>query len=444
MGTLLAIALKDLRLLLRDRGAAFFAFVFPLLLSLFFGAIFPGGGGGSGGGMKIALVDEDRSASSADIARDLEADTALRVTRVETREAGIDLVRRGRVTACVILPEGFGARVDGLFTRGSARIEAITEPGRSAEAGLLQGKLQEKAMTRVFGGFTQPDRFDDMLGRARASLDESADVSPDTRSAMEGLFGSASQLRDAIQRDAAPSDAGPDAATGPPGGDAAGGAGGGGGFQPVVIAVEELRTTKRRGPRSSYEVSFPQGVVWGLMGCTLAFGSGIARERALGTLVRLTTAPISRGAILGGKALGCFLACLIVQAMLLVMGLVLGVRVESWGNMAAAVLSSAIGFSGLMMLMAGLCRTEATARGVGQAVVLVLAMIGGGTVPLFLLPEWAQTASSISPFRWALLGVEGALWRDLSAGAMALPVGVLLGLAVLGFAVGVRTMRWSE
>jgi ABC-2 type transport system permease protein len=436
MGTLLAIAVKDLRLLLRDRGAAFFAFVFPLLLSLFFGAIFPGGGGGSGGGLKIALVDEDRSASSAEIVRDLEADAALRVTRVETREAGIDLVRRGRVTACVILPEGFGARVDGLFTRGSARIEAITEPGRGAEAGLLQGKLQEKALTRVFGGFTQPARFDDMLGRARASLDEAADVSPGTRAAVEGLLGSASQLRDAIERDAASSEAGADGA--------AGGGGGGGGFQPVVIAVEELEATKRRGPRSSYEVSFPQGVVWGLMGCTLAFGSGIARERALGTLVRLTTAPISRGAILGGKALGCFLACLIVQAMLLVMGLVLGVRVESWGNLAAAVLSSAIGFSGLMMLMAGLCRTEATARGVGQAVVLVLAMIGGGTVPLFLLPEWAQTASSISPFRWALLGVEGALWRDLPAGAMALPVGVLLGLAVLGFAVGVRTMRWSE
>ena len=36
------LALKDLRLLLRDRAAAFFTFVFPLAIALFFGYVFSG------------------------------------------------------------------------------------------------------------------------------------------------------------------------------------------------------------------------------------------------------------------------------------------------------------------------------------------------------------------------------------------------------------------
>ncbi|MDX2131198.1 MAG: ABC transporter permease [Planctomycetota bacterium] len=439
MRAVVAIAFKDLRLLLRDRGAAFFAFVFPLLLSVFFGAIFPGGGGKSGG-MKIAVVDEDGTTASGEIVADLEKDSSLRVTRAPDRAAGRDLVRGGDVSACVIFPEGFGDRVDALFTQGTAEIEAIVEPGRAAEAGLLQGKLQEKAFQRVFGGFTDGSRFTGVMGRARDSLAQATDLKPESKEAIGGMLDSIEDVRTRLEAEAKADDA---EKTGEAGGDAEDD-GGFGGFRPVAITVEELGAKERRGPRSTYEVSFPQGVVWGLMGCTLAFGAGLATERSRGTLVRLTTAPISRGAILGGKALGCFIACLMVQALLMALGLALGVRVESWGNLAAAMLASAIGFSGLMMMMAGLCRTEAAARGTGQAVVLILAMIGGGTVPLFLLPDWAQTASSVSPFRWALLGVEGALWRDMPPERMALPVGVLLGLALIGFVVGVRTMRWSE
>ena len=36
------LALKDLRLLMRDRAAAFFTFVFPLAIALFFGYVFSG------------------------------------------------------------------------------------------------------------------------------------------------------------------------------------------------------------------------------------------------------------------------------------------------------------------------------------------------------------------------------------------------------------------
>ena len=46
MGPILAIATKDLRLLLRDRVNAFFTFGFPLFVAILFGFIFGNVGGG--------------------------------------------------------------------------------------------------------------------------------------------------------------------------------------------------------------------------------------------------------------------------------------------------------------------------------------------------------------------------------------------------------------
>ena len=63
MHAALAIARKDLRLLLRDRASAFFAFVFPVIYASFFGAIFSGSAGGSGK-MNVVVADEDGSAES--------------------------------------------------------------------------------------------------------------------------------------------------------------------------------------------------------------------------------------------------------------------------------------------------------------------------------------------------------------------------------------------
>lgn len=44
MRKVLALAGKDLRLLIRDRAGFFFVFFFPLLYAIFFGFIFSGGG----------------------------------------------------------------------------------------------------------------------------------------------------------------------------------------------------------------------------------------------------------------------------------------------------------------------------------------------------------------------------------------------------------------
>jgi ABC-2 type transport system permease protein len=99
---------------------------------------------------------------------------------------------------------------------------------------------------------------------------------------------------------------------------------------------------------------------------------------------------------------------------------------------------SAFAFAGLAMLIAGFCRTEAEANGAGRGALLLLALIGGGTIPLFFMPPILQTLSYASPFRWAVIAIEGPFWRDAAPAAQVTPLAVLAGLGLGGFALGSR------
>ena len=204
-------------------------------------------------------------------------------------------------------------------------------------------------------------------------------------------------------------------------------------------------TREDDGPKSSYAISFPQAVIWGILGCVTSFAVSLNTERSGGTLVRLMMAPIRRWQILAGKAVGCFITCILVSVVVLLLGrLVFSVAPRSLPMLAAAVLCSAIGFVGVMMLVATIGKSAGGSSGLGRAVLLVLAMIGGGSIPLFAMPQWMQTMSSISPFKWAIQALDGAIWRPLTPAELAIPCAVLLGFGAIGFALGAKSFAWTE
>ena len=132
MNALLAIAIKDIRLLLRDRMGAFFTFAFPLIMAIFFGMMFSGGGDGVTG-IPVVALDLDRTLGSAAFLKDIkdggdikleiqpmlapdptkpgafiEATASVIPDEAATREHVLNDVRRGDAAACIILPKGFG------------------------------------------------------------------------------------------------------------------------------------------------------------------------------------------------------------------------------------------------------------------------------------------------------------------------------------------------
>jgi ABC-2 type transport system permease protein len=195
------------------------------------------------------------------------------------------------------------------------------------------------------------------------------------------------------------------------------------------------------GPSNSFDITFPQGVIWGLIGCVMTFGISLVVERTHGTLVRLRMAPLTRAQILGGKAIACFASMMLIELMLLGVALTLGVRPSSYGILVLAGVSSAVCFVGFMMLVASFGKTEQGASGAASALMMPLAMLGGAMVPQFIMPQWMQTLGMASPFRWALLAIEGGVWRNFSVAEMVLPCGILIAVGVTCFALGTRGLR---
>ncbi|MCA9244607.1 MAG: ABC transporter permease, partial [Phycisphaerales bacterium] len=158
----------------------------------------------------------------------------------------------------------------------------------------------------------------------------------------------------------------------------------------------------------------------------------------------LRTAPISRTQILLGKGLACFIATVGVAALLLIVAaIVFGVRPSAPAKLVMAVVSVSLCFVGVMMLLSVIGKTEQSAGGIGWAILMVMAMIGGGMVPLMFLPGWLQDIASVSPVKWSILALEGAIWRDFSYAELAGPCGVLVGMGAVCFVVGTRAFRWS-
>lgn len=434
MGAIWALATKDLRLLMRDRMDMFFTLIFPLFVAVFFGSIFAQGGDSEAKGLGIAVVDEDQSELSRAFVKSLSSEGEFDVNAAATRDEGTLLVRHRKEVACVVVPKGFGDAADSMFRGEPARLEVIVDPSRRAETGMVQGLLTKHAFQQTFGDFSSAGKMQEHAKKSLERLREDKEVPAKVRATLEPFLASL----DTFFKDLP---AAMDAESGKEKGDGKTRAG----WEPVHVEVHDLEVQKGGGPPSSYAVSFPQAVIWGVMGCALTFGLSLTTERATGTLTRLMLSPLARWQVLAGKSLACFLTVVGVSAVVLGLSLAppFSVRPASPAMLVVAVVCIAAGFVGVMMLLGAASRTAGGGAGLGRAVMIMLAMVGGGSIPLAFMPKWMQTVSGVSPFKWAVEALDGAIWRDSSFAYMATPCAVMLGVGVIGFVIGARVFSWS-
>lgn len=416
MRPLLAIAVKDLRILPRIRMAAFFTFVWPVIVAVMFGFAFGGPGDDGSSAIRVAIVDEDATDPSRAFVqrlRDSGHFDLAPMTRADAEAA----VRRGRQAAMIVLKPGFGAKSTQLFYGQPRRIEVGADPSRKAELGMIEGLLMQAAAEDMQAVLSSPAATGQMVDQALQGLQDAPDALPELRrflGELKSFVGS------------------PSAAAGGPGNAR---------WQPLEVTTAPV-TRVRTGPANAFQITFPQGVLWGLIGCVMSFGIGLVSERTRGTLLRLGLSPLGHGQILGGKALAGFAAMVAVQVMLYGLGYVaFGVRPSSWPMLALASLAATVAFTGIMMLVATLGDSEQAAAGMGWAILMPLAMVGGGMIPQFIMPAWMSSLGNVSPVKWAILAIEGALWRGFTLAEMLLPCAILAGVGVVCFAVGTRRLR---
>ncbi len=433
MSAIWTMAMKDLRLLVRDKAGLFWLLMFPLIMALFFGSVMGGGGSGSGRGkLDVAFVDNTGGSSYVRKLRaKLGESDALNITDT-TLEVAKQSVRLGRRQAYVaVYTDSISRKAISIQSGGEPRFEVGIDPSRQAESAVLQGLLTEAHFSIIMGQFQDASAakklFDENLKLLDSLPDSVSGMTKSGRENFRGLFSGLKTFYDKLEQENPTGSAQTNAQTGGP-------------FEGPDITVQSV-ADDRVLPHSAFEITFPQAIIWGLLGCVTAFALSIVTERTHGTLIRLRLAPLSRAQIIGGKALACFLTALAISALLIAIGYaIFGVRIDDPLKLALAIGAGAICFTGIMMLIALLGKTERAVSGAGWGIMLVLSMIGGGMIPLFVMPSWMVTLASFSPVRWGITALEGAIWRGLSYQEMLLPVGILLAIGITSFTIGVATL----
>lgn len=415
------LAVKDVRVILSDKGNIFWVFGFPVLFALFFGAIFSGIGR-EPSGMKVAVVDEDGSELSSLYVSKLESHESLKTVRLDRDEA-IDRVRRGKVAAAVVLKPGFGGGFGAVFDSSDPKLEVASDPARQMESGYLQGILAKAQFEALSERFRDRDWMRDQVGSWRDEVATAAGFDNKQGKLYLDFFDSLDTLLKDVNDEYYQT-----------------------GLEGGILNVAKLDVQReRKGPATPFQITFPQAMIWAILGSTATFAIAIVKERTNGTFQRLRVGPLGRAHILGGKGLACFATCSLVMCIQWVGArTIFRMPIDNPLLLVLAAACTILCFAGFMMFVSTLGRTEQSVAGAGWAMLMIMAMIGGGMIPLFVMPPWLRSLSHISPVKWGIYAIEGAIWRHFTLAEIAGPCLILLAIGTVFFSLGVFMLRRTE
>lgn len=421
MKKVLFLAIKDLKVLLSSGGNIFFVLGFPVLFALFFGAIYSDAGKGPSG-MKIAVVDEDKSEFSGSYLSKLESEEALKITRAG-RDQAIEQVRKGQIAAAVILKKGFGDGLEAMRDSNSPKLEIAADPSRKMEGGYLQGLLAKAQFEALGDKFTDRKWMRNQISLWRNEVKDNNEPDSQKAKLYSNFFDSFDTLLKDVNEKEYKS-----------------------GFSGEMLNFAKLDVNREyNGPITPFQITFPQALLWGILMCTTTFAISIVKERTHGTFERLRVGPIGTAHILGGKGLACFMTCIFITSVLYAGAkLIFKMPVNNLALFATAVICTLLCFVGIMMFVCTLGRTEQSVAGAGWAILMIMAMLGGGMIPLAFMPSWLRSFSHVSPVKWGIFAIEGAIWRNFTLTEMITPCLILLSIGTVAFLLGVLSLRRQD
>jgi ABC-2 type transport system permease protein len=422
-----ALVRKDILLFLVDRRALLMSFAIPIAIGSFFGYVL-GGTGDQANQSKIPVlaVDQDGSAISRDIVNQLSGEKSLEVKPSNPNDARAS-VRKGTATVAVIIPPNFGQNAGRAFFGPQQKPEIVVlfDPSHTAEramvTGILTGDVMQSVSKEMFTGPTGRAMVKDSL----AQVEQIPGLPDADKKPLEDLLRS-------VDRWNQQSGQGADGVMTR-------------GLTMPFTTHEEAVTAHQNAQYNGYAHAFAGMVVQFVLFLGIDVGIGLLQQRQRGLWKRFRAAPLSRGVLLGSRAVSAaILAFFVVQVNFLFARLIFGVKVEGsmlgfLGVSAAFALMTA----GFGMLVASLGKTPEATRGLSIFATLIVVMLGGAWIPMFLFPQWLQKLTVVVPTRWAMEGFEAMTWRGLGFQAAVLPIGVLLLFAAVFGALAVARFRWE-
>ncbi|HET8738926.1 MAG TPA: ABC transporter permease, partial [Acidimicrobiia bacterium] len=331
MGDALRIAVKDLRLRVRDRSAFILGILAPVVLAYVFYLVFGTAASGEGLGLRYGLVDADRSDISmafAEVLEGAQAEGVLELIVFNDTEEATAALDDGDIDAYFSIPEGLE---EAIFANQSVTIDIV-------------GDVDEPTSTQIAAAFARQFASGvaaSQLAVATTATLQGIEVSPDV---IAGLSSD-------------PATAGMS-----------------------FRLVDETATTKQL----DTSTFFAAGMAVFFLFFTVQYGvTGLLEEEREGTLARLMAAPIPRSAVVAGKAIMAFVLGVVSMTVLIAAtSLLMG---ATWGSVlgvALLVVSGVLAAIGIMGLVASIAKTPEGAESLAAIVAVVLGMLGGTFFPI--------------------------------------------------------------
>ena len=419
-----ALVRKDILLFLTDRRALLMSFAVPIVIASFFGYVLGGSNREDAARIAVLIADEDGSAVSKQIVSRLTGENALDVKPAGAAMAR-ESVRKGNTAVAVVIPKGFGQDSGKAFFGDGAKpsLGVLYDPSRSAERAMVQGMLTGDVMQVVskemFSGTTGRDLVKDALKQVQGSTS----MAPLQKKTLVDLLRGVAEYNDSYTGSAAS----------PPG------------LAIPFTTRDEAVTARQNVAYNGYGHAFAGMTVQFVLFLAIDVGIGLLLQRQRGLWKRFRAAPLSRGLLLGSRAVSAaILAFVVLQVNFLFSRIVFGVRID--GSMAgffAVGAAFALMTASFGLLIASLGKTPEATRGLAIFVTLIVVMLGGAWMPSFLFPQWLLKLTVVVPTRWAIDGLEAMTWRGLGFSAALVPVGVLLAFAIVFGALAVSRFQWE-
>ena len=344
------IAVKDLKLRIRDRSALIIGIIAPLVLAFIFNLVF-GGAFDTGLSLAYGMVDLDQSELSisfSDVLEEIAADDVLALETFANASDAESAIAGGEIDAYYLIEQGFGSST---VSGGTPVIEIV-------------GDVDRPTSTEIAASIAQ--QFSTGVEATQLALATTAALGGmPTSSPVAAAF--SYQLTD------------------------------------VSAATRQLDPT----------TYFAAGMAIFFLFFTVQYGVlGLLEEEREGTMARLLAAPIQRSSVVSGKAiLACSLGLISTTILIISTHLLMG---ATWGpplGVALLTIAGVLSAVGIMGLVASTAKTPEGAGNLGAIIAVVLGMLGGVFFPIGQGDDLLSKMTFLTPHAWFMRGL-GDLAND--------------------------------
>jgi ABC-2 type transport system permease protein len=183
----------------------------------------------------------------------------------------------------------------------------------------------------------------------------------------------------------------------------------------------------------------------GIMAMTIMFAAmtglagSISRERELGTLDGIISAPISRLSIILGKSFAQVVRGLMQAILALILTVVLfGVVVHgSYGLLALLLLLTVFSFIGIGVMISALASQQETAMTIMMTLTFPMLFLSGALFPIQQMPTAMQVISKGLPLTYAVEALRKCMVLGTGVSGMMTEVWVMVGFGVVFTAIAI-------